>query len=180
MLGPARAPEHGSSARARGRQSSFVRASGVWCALLLAACAGPLTSDVEPPEVSLAGLAMSRPGLFEQELRVDLRLRNPNDFAIGIERVRFALEVNDKTFANGRTNQAFELPALGEAVVPVTVSVPTNDLIDRLMEVGSERRLEYRLSGEAELDSLLFGTLPFERDGSLTLPAIPGLAAPAS
>ena len=94
---------------------------------------------------------MSRPGLFEQELRVDLRLRNPNDFAIGIERVRFALEVNDKTFANGRTNQAFELPALGEAVVPVTVSVPTNDLIDRLMEVGSERRLEYRLSGEAEL-----------------------------
>ena len=84
---------------------------------------------------------MSRPGLFEQELRVDLRLRNPNDFAIGIERVRFALKVNDKTFANGRTNQAFELPALGEAVVPVTVSVPTNDLIDRLMEVGSERRL---------------------------------------
>ena len=167
------------SARAPGRQSSCGRASGLLSALLLAACAG-LTSDVEPPDVSLAGLGVSRPGLFEQELRLDLRLRNPNDFAIGIERVRFALEVNDRTFANGRTNQAFELPALGETVVPVIVSVPTNDLISRLMEVGSERRLEYRLSGEAELDSLLFGTLPFERDGSLSLPEIPGLAAPAS
>ena len=55
--------------------------------------------------------------------------------------------------------------------------MPTNDLIDRLMAVGSERRIAYRLSGEAELDSVLFGTLPFERDGELTLPEIPGLDA---
>jgi LEA14-like dessication related protein len=139
-----------------------------------------LTSDLEPPEVSLAGLALSRPGLFEQELRLDLRVRNPNDFAIGVERVRFALELNDRAFAQGRTSEGFDLPALGEAVVPVTVGVPTNDLLDRLMEVGSERRIEYRLSGEAELDRLLFGTLPFERDGRLTLPELRGLAPPSS
>ena len=179
MLGPARALEHGSSGRARGRRSSLARASGLACALLLAGCAG-LTSDLEPPEVSLAGLALSRPGLFEQELRLDLRVRNPNDFAIGVERVRFALELNDRAFAQGRTSEGFDLPALGEAVVPVTVGVPTNDLLDRLMEVGSERRIEYRLSGEAELDRLLFGTLPFERDGRLTLPELRGLAPPSS
>jgi len=179
MLGPARAPEHGSSGRARGRRSSFARASGLLFALLLAGCAG-LTSDLEPPEVSLAGLGLSRPGLFEQELRLDLRVRNPNDFAIGVERVRFALELNDREFAQGRTSQGFDLPALGETVVPVTVGVPTNDLLDRLMEVGSERRIEYRLSGEAELDSLLFGSVPFERDGSLTLPELPGFSAPSS
>jgi LEA14-like dessication related protein len=147
--------------------------------LLLAACAG-LTSEVEPPEVSLAGLAMSRPGLFEQELRLDLRVRNPNDFELGVDRVRFALEVNDRAFAHGRTDPGFDLPALGEAIVPVTVNVPTNDLIDRLMEVGSERRVQYRLSGEAELDGLLFGHVPFERDGQLTLPEIPGITVPAS
>jgi LEA14-like dessication related protein len=147
--------------------------------LLLAACAG-LTSKVEPPEVSLAGLAMSRPGLFEQELRLDLRVRNPNDFELGVDRVRFALEVNDRAFAHGRTDQGFDLPALGEAIVPVTVNVPTNDLIDRLMEVGSARRVQYRLSGEAELDSLLFRHVPFERDGELTLPEIPGITVPAS
>jgi LEA14-like dessication related protein len=179
MLGPARALEHGSSSRARGRRPSVPRAAGLALVLLLAGCAG-LTSDVEPPEVSVAGLALSRPGLFEQELRLDLRVRNPNDFAIGVERVRFALDVNERQFARGRTSQAFDLPALGEAVVPVTVDVPTNDLLDRLMEVGSERRIEYRLSGEAELDSFLFGTLPFERDGRLTLPELPGLTAPSS
>jgi len=180
MLGPARALEPGPFGRARGRRHPFARASGLLSALLLAACAGPLTSDVEPPEVSLAGLALSRPGLFEQELRLDLRLRNPNDFAIAVEGVRFALELNDRAFAQGRTRQAFDLPALGETVVPVTVDVPTNDLLDRLMEVGSERRIEYRLSGEAELDSFLFGSLPFERDGRLTRPELPGSAAPSS
>ena len=179
MLGPARALEHEFPGRARGRRRWAPRAAGLALALLLAGCAG-LTSEVEPPEVSVAGLALSRPGLFEQELRLDLRVRNPNDFTLGVERVRFALEVNDRQFAQGRTSQAFELPALGETVVPVTVDVPTNDLLDRLMEVGSERRIEYRLSGEAELDSLLFGAVPFERDGSLTLPELPGFPAPSS
>ena len=179
MPGPARALEHGSSGRARGRPNFFGRTWGFFCALLLAGCAG-LTSDVESPEVSVAGLALSRPGLFELELRLDLRVRNPNDFAIGVERVRFALEVNDREFAQGRTSEAFDLPALGEALVPVTIDVPTNDLLDRLMEVGSERRIEYRLSGEAELDSFLFGSVPFERDGRLTLPDLPGISAPSS
>jgi LEA14-like dessication related protein len=152
---------------------------GLLSTLLLAACAG-LTSDVEPPEISLAGLALSRPGLFEQELRLDLRVRNPNDFEIGVDRVRFALEVNDKAFAQGRTNQGFDLPALGETVVPVTVDVPTNDLLARLMEVGSERRIAYRLSGEAELDRMFFSSVPFERDGELTLPEIPGITLPGA
>lgn len=151
---------------------------GLLLTLLLAACAG-LTSDVEPPEVSVAGLALSRPGLFEQELQVDLRVRNPNDFDLGVDSVRFALDVNDSTFARGRTNQHFDLPALGEAVVPVTVAVPTNDLINRLMAVGTERRIQYRLSGAAKLEGLLFD-VPFERDGELTMPEIPGLAAPDS
>jgi LEA14-like dessication related protein len=146
--------------------------------LLVGACPGPLTSEVEPPEVSLAGLAFSQPGLFEQELRIDLRVQNPNDFDIGVDRVRFALEVNGKKFARGRTKEAFDLPALGEAVVPVKVNVPTNDLLDRVIALGADRRLEYRLSGEAELDSLFFPKLPFEREGKLEMPRIPGLEPP--
>ena len=104
-------------------------ALGLVSGLLLGACAGPLTSEVEPPEVSLVGLGFGRPGLFEQELRLDLRLRNPNDFAIGVDRLRFALEVNDEDFAYGRTTAELDLPALGETVVPVMVNVPTNDLL---------------------------------------------------
>lgn len=151
---------------------------GLFSGLLLGACAGPLTSDVEPPEVSLVGLGFGRAGLFEQELRLDLRLRNPNDFDIGVDSLRFALEVNEKDFAYGRTTQELDLPALGETVVPVMVNVPTSDLLERVMALGSERRIDYRLKGEAELDNLFFRRVPFEREGKLALPRIPLLDAP--
>ncbi len=57
----------------------------------------------------------------------------------------------------------------------MTVSLPTNDLLDRLLAIASERRLDYRLTGEAELDSLFFGRLPFQREGKLALPKLPWL-----
>lgn len=159
--------------------TGFLRTAGCALGLLiglgLGACSGPLTSEVEPPEVTLAGLGFGEPGLFEQQLRVDLRLRNPNDFEIAVDRLNFALDVNDAYFARGWTTADFELPALGETVVPVTVIVPTNDLIERVMALGTERRLAYRLTGNVELDNLVVRSLPFDREGVLALPKIPGL-----
>jgi LEA14-like dessication related protein len=60
-------------------------------------CATPLPS-IEPPEVSLAGLTLGQSGLFERRLWVDLRLGNPNAFEVAIERLQFALEVNEQRF----------------------------------------------------------------------------------
>lgn len=140
--------------------------------LLLAACAGGYR-DAEPPEVTVAGLGFGRPGLFEQELRVDLRLRNPNDFDLSIDALEFDLEVNDLPFAEGRTRQGFELAAFGDAVVPVTVIVATSDLMERVMALGAEQRLEYQLTGSAELGDLFGYSVPFERTGKLALPRLP-------
>ncbi|MGH6945200.1 MAG: LEA type 2 family protein [Geminicoccaceae bacterium] len=147
------------------------------CPLLLAACA-VLTSDFEKPEISLAGLGFGKPGLREQELRLDLRVKNPNDFDIGVDSVDFDLEVNGMEFASGGSDEHFELPALGETVVPVTVDMPTDDFLDRVKELGTERRLDYKLSGSAKLDSMFLGAVPFEKEGKLALPKIPELKLP--
>ncbi|HZA65958.1 MAG TPA: LEA type 2 family protein [Geminicoccaceae bacterium] len=141
---------------------------GLW----LAACAGAF-GDVEPPEVSLAGLAFDQPGLFEQRLRLDVRLRNPNGVPLEVARVLFDLEMNDHRLGRGWTTTGFDVPAFGEAVVPVTVVVPTSDLIERILELGTTQRLDYRLIGEATLRNVTFGPLPFERDGSFALPQTP-------
>ena len=148
----------------------------ITCALALTGCAGA-PGDLEPPEVSVAGIGLGRPGLFEQELRVDLRLENPNDFAIPVDSLRFDLELNELSFARGRTSEDFELPALGETVVPVTVLLATTDLLDRAMRLGVEQRVEYRLDGTAELGGLFGTRVPFERSGTLALPRLPGAAA---
>jgi LEA14-like dessication related protein len=146
---------------------------GLW----LAGCAGAF-SDVEPPEVSLAGMAFDQPGPFEQRLRLDVRLRNPNDFSLDVERLLFDLEVNDRELGKGWTTAPFDVPAFGDAVVPVTIVVPTSDLIQRIIELGTTQRLDYRLKGEAKLSNRTFGTVPFERDGNFALPKVPAITPP--
>lgn len=149
-------------------------AARLLCLVVAAAIAGcAAVRQPEPPEVSVAGLGMVRPGLFEQELRVDLRLRNPNDYAIDVDALTFGLEVNDLHFADGRTLRNFELPALGETVVPVTVTIATTDLLERIMQLGREQRLDYRLTGTAELGRRFGTSLPFERTGKLAIPELP-------
>jgi LEA14-like dessication related protein len=148
--------------------------------LWLGGCSGQLTTQVEPPEVSLAGLGFGEPGLFEQQLRLDLRVRNPNDFTVDVNGLRFDLAVNELPFARGWSDEGFALPARGETVVPVTVAVPTSDLIERVTELGIAQRLDYRLTGVAELDHLFVTSLPFEREGKLALPRLPGLTPPSS
>jgi LEA14-like dessication related protein len=147
------------------------------CLLWLGGCAGTF-GDVEPPEVSLAGLAFDQPGLFEQRLRLDVRLRNPNDFQLDVERLLFDLEVNDRELGKGWTTESFDVPAFGEAVVPVTIVVPTSDLIERIIELGTTQRLDYRLRGEARLSDRAFGAVPFEQDGNFALPRMPVAAPP--
>ena len=57
--------------------------------------------------------------------------------------------------------------------MPVKVNVPTNDLLEPVTALGTERPLDHRLTGEAELYSLFFPKAPFEREGKLALPRIP-------
>lgn len=150
----------------------------LWLILMLLTGCASAFSDVEPPEVSLAGLALEQPGLFEQRLRLDVRLRNPNDFALDVERLLFELEVNDQPLGKGWTTASFDVPAFGEAVVPVSIVVPTSGLIERMVELGTTQRLDYRLNGEATLNNAVFGTLPFEQDGSFALPRMLSLPPP--
>jgi LEA14-like dessication related protein len=150
----------------------------LWLSLVLLAGCASAFSDVEPPEVSLAGLALEQPGLFEQRLRLDVRLRNPNDFALDVERLLFDLEVNDQPLGKGWTTATFDVPAFGEAVVPVSIVVPTSGLIERMVELATTQRLDYRLKGEATLSNAVFGKVPFEQDGNFALPKMPAIPFP--
>ena len=149
-------------------------AAGVLLASL-GACGGAALSDAEIPEVSLAGMNFTEVGLFEQGFILELRLKNPNDFDIPVDALDFALDVNGAPFAEGLTNEDFVLPASAEIVVPIDVSIATQDLIERVTSIGTGRRLEYQLTGSADIGSWFNSSVPFDRSGKLVLPDISGL-----
>ena len=140
--------------------------------LSLAAAACASSPAIEPPAVSLVGLTLGRSGLLEQRLWVDLRLSNPNAFAVRVAHLQFALEVNQQRFGWGRRRREVDLPASGAVVVPVLMTITTHDLIATMMDLSSDQQLPYHLTGEAELDHVSMQTVPFEWRGRLELPSI--------
>ena len=144
---------------------------------VLAGCA-QLTQRPEPPQVSLAGIELLGLGLFEQRFRVRLNLDNPNDYALPVSGVEYALEINGQSFAKGRSVDEVELPANGRTQVDVDVNANLSSLLGQamLLQQGRLPKLDYRLTGKLKLMQGLF-SVPFERQGSipLTQPA-PGSA----
>jgi LEA14-like dessication related protein len=118
----------------------------------------------EPPEVLLINLTPLDSTAFEQRLKVDLRLRNPNDFDLQATGLDFRLELNGKKIARGLGNKEFTIPRLSDAVVSVETSTSTLDIVRQLLSLGKNQTLAYGISGMLHLQD---GRLPFENTGVL-------------
>jgi LEA14-like dessication related protein len=139
-------------------------------ALMLAASCARF-GDAIPPEVRLADVRPAAGGgVFEQRFFADLRLVNPNDFAIEVDGLTLNLELNDQPFAHGQTSQSVTVPRLGEAVMPVEASTGILDLARQLFALADRGDLSYRISGVAYLaEGLGTTSVPYRTEGRLGL-----------
>ncbi|RIL04776.1 MAG: water stress/hypersensitive response domain-containing protein [Proteobacteria bacterium] len=153
------------------RSTKLARARRVLAAALLA-CA-PLGAGCaslagrEPLEVQLASITPLPSTAFEHRLRVDLRLRNPNDRAYEIDGLRFVLDVNGRRLASGVSSERATLPRLGEVVVPVTTTTSLLDVVNQIVAFAGQPqpRFAYALRGKLFLAGI-WGSIDFEREGS--------------
>ena len=70
----------------------------------LTGCAG-LFQTMENPRINIANIAPREIKLFEQVFDVELRVQNPNDSPLPINGLELELQINDKRFATGVSNQ---------------------------------------------------------------------------
>jgi len=146
------------------------RLAVVLLSLLLTACAS--VGDVTPPTIQLSNMRLVSAGLLSQELLLQVRIGNPNDFDIPLKGLSFTLDVNGESFAEGLSNETVTVPRLGFATMSVSGSTSTLNLFRQLMALGNSDRIAYRLHGRAYVDGVTGSTpYPFDRRGELTLPA---------
>lgn len=138
-------------------------------AALAASCA--MVGEVEPPLVSLADLKLGRMGIFEQEARITLRLRNPNNEAMPLDGAKFNIKLNGEPFARGVSNESVTIPRLGEATMDATMVVSTFDVLNQFLAMGNLQALTYELDGTAYYSGLGFmrRSAPFSQTGKLKL-----------
>lgn len=131
--------------------------------LWLSGCAY-LSLQGEPPEVLVTNVTPLDSTIFEQRLRVDLRIRNPNDFDMSITGLDFRIDLNGQRLARGLGNQSVTVPRLGDAVLTVETSTSTLDVVRYLLSLRKRQDVSYHISGVVHLAQ---GRMPFENEGVL-------------
>jgi LEA14-like dessication related protein len=143
---------------------------GAIAAIAIAGCASMPQRD--PLQVTIAGV-QSLPGEgMELRLLLKLRVQNPNSEPIEYTGCYVELEVQDRTFATGVIGEPGVVPAFGESVIAVPVTVSVLRMVRQLMGVLDGQpvdRITYRMSGK--LDGGMFNTVRFSSSGEFELPA---------
>jgi len=102
---------------------------------------------------------------------VKLRVQNPNDAPVEYNGVYVRLEVLDKTFATGVSDEHGSIPRFGESIVsvPVTVSMLRMAVYAlRMLDGKPVDKIHYKLDGK--LDGPMFGSTRFQAQGEFALP----------
>ena len=136
--------------------------------LLFPGCASWLMKG-EPPEVLVTNVTPLDATIFEQRLRIDLRVRNPNNFDYHLTGIDFTLNLNGKRLARGLGNKEVMIPRLGDAVMTIDTSTSTLDIVRQLLQLSQKQELMYDIKGVLHSTD---GRLPFDNAGTLVEPGM--------
>jgi LEA14-like dessication related protein len=145
------------------------RAVSLLAGLLLGACA--LAPKFTPPRLSVLAVHVVSADIWEQRLKLRMRVENPNARSLPVKGLEYTLEVEGEAFASGASAASFVVPAAGEAEFDMDVTTNLAGTILKLIGRGPEalQAVSYHLSGRVSLAEGLLRTIPFEQRGSFSL-----------
>lgn len=133
----------------------------------LGGCSG-MIPKLEPPDLQVVGVELQASDLLQQQLRVRMRVTNPNDRALPVRGITYRVEVAGEQFATGESERDFEVPALGSTEFDLSMKANAASVLLKLMGNRSQA-LDYRLTGRVQLASGLLRSIPFEEKGTFNL-----------
>jgi LEA14-like dessication related protein len=135
--------------------------------LVLSACS---FTHFEKPSLEVVDIQLLKGDLLQQQLKVRMRVHNPNDRDLPVRGITCELELAGEAFAHGESQRDFVVPALGSAEFDVGVTANAASALLKL--IGSGRKLDmidYRLVGKVALASGMMRSIPFDQRGQFKL-----------
>jgi LEA14-like dessication related protein len=139
----------------------------VLAAWALAGCSA-FVPKLQSPQLSIVNVELLSSNLWEQRLRVRIRVENPNDRVLPVA----ALEVAGQELGHGAANDSFVVPALGESEFATDVSA---NMAGALLAIlgrghgGASDSIDYRIVGKITLGGGFVRSIPFEHQGTFKL-----------
>ena len=134
--------------------------------LLVAGCAS-VGSKFEAPQVSIDSVRVVRIVEQRAEISVRLRLVNPNTVELPVTGLEYAITLDGRMAASGRTTRVDPLPPHGEGTVEIAGRVDTGAVATAMMALSSQVPVQYTLSGQLTLQT--GPPLPFSRKGDIAI-----------
>ncbi len=132
---------------------------------LLLGCA---YSHLQQPTLTVVDVNLLKGDIFKQELRVRMRVENPNDVALPVKSITYEVELAGNAFAHGESTGDFIVPAKGGTEFDVNVTA--NAAAAVLQMLGkSDQGAQYRIFGKVRLSSGMLRNIPFDHTGTLRL-----------
>jgi len=141
------------------------------CAALLAACS-TMPSNLVAPSVEVIGVQMMSTDMFAQRFKLRLRVDNPNDLELPVSGLEYTVIMMGDRFAEGVSNEAFALPAKGEAEFDMIVTTNFVSSLGRLISRvggGKLENLDYEISGDLLLEKGMVRKIPFAHHGQVDI-----------
>ena len=136
----------------------------------LGLCGCATLSNRDPLQVTVAGIEPLKGEGLELRLMVKLRVQNPNDSPIDYDGAYVKVEVQDRTFATGVSDESGSVPRFGEAVINVPLTVSMFRMARQVMGMRDGKPVEQiRYSMSGKLSGSTFGSQRFESKGEFTL-----------
>ena len=124
---------------------------------------------LQAPTLAITGVVIGGGNLQQQQIRLTFHAVNPNDRAIPIRSIECNLELEGAPFAQGVTDAAFTLPALGETDFDLNVTANINSVLGALASGFGHHTVDYRIYGQVHLQGGMVRTIPFDQKGRVRL-----------
>lgn len=163
--------------------SSACRRRHALTLLAAAGLAGCASFGGVPLRVNVVDLEMLPAGGFELRVLVRLRVQNPDSKALEFQGISLELDLQGMNFASGVSAAAGTVPAFGEQVLEVPVTISAISLLRQVLSLAGESqgpRIRIGYAARGRLGGS-FGGERFESKGDVEWPPRPAPkpAAPA-
>jgi LEA14-like dessication related protein len=137
-------------------------------AVALSGCA-LFVPKLQTPKLSIVDIEVRRANFLEQQLRVRVRVENPNDRSLPIKGLSYTVYIGGEEFATGASDASFVVPALGTAEFNMDVTANAAGAIFAILNQPRGQGIDYHMRGRVELSHGWLRSIPFEQSGTFTL-----------
>lgn len=124
--------------------------------------------QLQTPKLSIVDLQVVKANFLEQQLRVRMRVENPNDRVLPIRGLSYTVYLGGQEFATGASDAGFVVPALGTAEFNMDVTANAAGALFAIIDRRGQG-IDYVMKGRVELSRGWLRSIPFQESGTFTL-----------